>query len=159
MPFQFRVDAKTLPALIFGGLLLSIAIAMGVYVWRARRALDRLVENDPQARQHADRQFRRRMQISVMLGIVGILIPLGDQLEDVFVKRHLLFWAWISCVLLLVVWMILMALGDWLSTVTYSAVARSRLRYERRELEEEIRRYHAQRNGHSIEESDEFRGP
>jgi hypothetical protein len=155
MPFQFRVDVNTIPALIFGGLLLALAIGMGVYVWRARRALDQLVESDPQARQHADRQFRRRMQVSVMLGTVGILIPLGDQLENVFVKRPVLFLAWVSCVLLLVVWMILMALGDWLSTVTYSAIARSRLRYERRELEEEIRRYHAQRNGHSVQEGDD----
>ena len=33
-------------------------------------------------------------------------------------------------------------------------IAKSRLRYERRVLEDEIRRYHAQRNGHSPEDVD-----
>ena len=74
-----------------------------------------------------------------MLAAVGVLIPLGDQLDKLFAKRPVLFIAWVGCIMLLVVWMVMMALGDWLSTVTYSAIAKSRLRYERRELEDEIR--------------------
>lgn len=155
LPFLIRIDAKTIPALIFGAILVAIAVVMAVFVRRARRAIEPMLADDNQARQHADRQFRRRIQVSVMLGAVGILIPLGDQMEKVFLQRPLLFLAWVCCVLMLVVWMVLMALGDWLSTVAYSAIARSRLRYERRGLEEEIRRYHAERNGHSLEESDD----
>jgi hypothetical protein len=154
MPFPIRIDATTIPALIFGGLMVVVAIVMGGFVWRARRLLEPMLENDDVARLHANRQFRRRMQVSIMLAAVGILIPLGDQLDKVFLKRPLLFFVWVSCVFVLVLWMVLMALGDWLSTISYSAIAKAQLRYERRELEEEIRRYHASKNGHAIDESD-----
>lgn len=157
MPFAIRIDASTLPALIFGGLLVIIAVVMGVVVWRIRRSLDSIVANDPDALAHADRQLRRRLQVSLMLFIVGVLIPLGDQLDQVFRQRPMLFLTWVSCVLILVMWMVLMALGDWMSTVAYSALARARLRFERRTLEDEIRRYHAARNGHSFDESDDSR--
>lgn len=155
MPFQIRVDATTIPALAFGGLLIVVAVVMAVFVRRARQSLEPMLENDDQARQHANRQFRRRMQVCVMLAGIGVLIPLGDQLEKLFANRPLLFIAWVGSVLLLVVWMVLMALGDWLSTVTFSAIAKSRLRYERRILENEIRRYHAEQNGHSIDDREE----
>ena len=154
--FQIRIDATTTPALIFGGVLLVIATIMSGFVWRARKSLDPVLENDNNSRLHADRQFRRRMQISIMLGIVGILIPLGDQAEKLFKVRPALFFLWLGCVFVLVIWMVLMALGDWLSTFAYSAIARSQLRHQRSELEAEIRRYHAAKNSHSnsFEESD-----
>jgi|GEM_PF-1273772 len=154
MPIPIRIDASTLPALIFGGFLIVLAVVMAVVVWRIRRALDSVVENDLEARAHADRQLRRRLQVSVMLGAVGVLIPLGDQLEQVFRQRPMLFLTWVACVLVLVMWMVLMALGDWMSTVAFSAVARARLRFERRAIEDEIRRYHAARNGHALDDSD-----
>jgi hypothetical protein len=156
MPNQIRIDATTLPALIFGGVLVIIAIVMAVMVWRVRRSLDSIVADDPDAELHANRQLRRRWQVSVMLAAVGILIPLGDQLDQLFKQRPILFLAWVSCVLILVLWMVLMALGDWMSTIAYSAVARARLRFERRTLEDEIRRYHAARNGHSLSDSDDM---
>ncbi|WP_157605956.1 hypothetical protein [Schlesneria paludicola] len=154
MPLPIRIDATTLPALLFGGLLVACAIVMGVFVWRSRRSLDEVVENDDSARLHADRQFRRRMQVSVMLGTIGLMIPIGDQLDQVFIRRPMLFFVWVGCVFVLVLWMVLMALGDWLSTFAYTAVARANLRHERRELEEEIRRYHASKNGHSVNHDD-----
>ncbi len=150
-----RIDATTLPALIFGGLLIALAVMMGVFVWRARISLDPAVESDEKSRLHADRQFRRRLQVSLMLGAVGLLIPLGDQLDRIFVQRPLLFFVWVGCVFVLVLWMVLMALGDWLSTVAYSAVARAHLRHERSELEEQIRRYHAAKNGRPLDDGED----
>ena len=67
MPFQIQVDATTIPALIFGGLVVLAAVAMAVLVRRTRRLQEPMLENDDVARQHADRQFRRRMQVSIML--------------------------------------------------------------------------------------------
>ena len=148
MPILIKIDMTTLPALIFRALLVVAAIVMAVVVWRTRRSLEPLLENDDKARLHADRQFRRRIQVSVMLAAVGILIPLGDQMDKVFLQRPVLFIAWVGSVMILVMWMVLMAVGDWLSTMTYSTVANMRLRHERRALEDEIRRYHAQQNGH-----------
>jgi hypothetical protein len=155
MPFTLRVDASTIPALIFGGGLIVISVLMGAFIWQSRRALEPVLAGDDAARLHANRQFRRRMQVSVMLGTVGVLIPLGDQLDKVFLKRPILFFIWVGCVLVLVMWMVLMALGDWLSTVTYSEIAKARLRFERRMLEDEVRRYHSSNNGHAGSRGDD----
>lgn len=152
MPFALKIDATTLPALIFGSLLVITAIIAAFCVWYSRHSLDPVVERDDTARAHADRQFRRRMQVSVMLGLTGILIAVGDQFEQLFIKRPALFFVWVAVVLILVIWMVLMALGDWLSTFAYTAVARSKLRHERTELEEEIRRYRAAKNGDSYDD-------
>jgi hypothetical protein len=149
MPFAIRIDETTIPALIFGGVLLVVACIMGILVWRTRRSLEAVLENDENSRLHADRQFRRRMQVSVMLGLIGILIPVGDQLDKVFVARPALFFVWVGIVFVLTIWMVLMALGDWLSTVAYSAIERSHLRHQRTALEEDIRRYHASKNDRS----------
>ena len=144
-----------MPTLIFGGLLIVISIVLGVFVWRARRALDPMLEHDEGARLHANRQFRRRIQVSFILAMIGILIPFGDQFDKQFIQRPLLFFVWVFGVFILVVWLVLMALGDWLSTLTYSEIAKARLRYDRRILEEEIRRYHAAQNGHAFQGEDE----
>lgn len=149
VPMFVRIDATTLPALIFGSILVIVAVAMGVFVWRTRKGLDPVLESDPVTRIHADRQFRRRLQISVMLGLIGILIVVGDQMDQVLGKHPGWFVIWVLSIIILVVWSVLMALGDWLSTFAYTAVARSNLRHERTKLENEIRRYHASKNGHS----------
>jgi hypothetical protein len=155
MPFALRIDATTLPALVFGGLLIVCAIIMFVFVWRARRSLDPLLESDDVSRLHANRQFRRRLQVSMMLAAVGILIPFGDQLDKLFIQRPIWFFVWVGCIFILVIWMVLMALGDWLSTAAYSAVARTHLRHERRALEEQIRQYHAAKNGHAYDDEND----
>jgi hypothetical protein len=148
MEIPLRIDATTIPALAFGGLLIVVALILGVFVWKTRRLLEPAVESDKVARLHADRQFRRRMQVSVMLFATGVLIPLGDQLDKLFLQKPLLFFVWIGGVLGLVFWMVLMALGDWLSTITYSEIAKAKLRFEQRELEEQVRQY---RNRHETE--------
>ena len=154
IPMPIRIDATTLPALIFGGALLTIAIVMGVYVRRTRSSLDSALQSDPLTRAHADRQFRRRLQVSVMLGLIGALIIIGDQMDQFLGKHPGWFVIWVISIVVLVIWSVLMALGDWLSTFAYSAVARSNLRHERTALEEEIRRYHASKNGHSFDGDD-----
>ena len=50
MPLQIRIDATTLPALIFGGLLVVIAVVMGLFIWRERHSLDPALENNDGAR-------------------------------------------------------------------------------------------------------------
>ena len=143
MILLIRIDATTLPALIFGAVLIVMAVLLGLFVWRARRDLDEVVEVDDRAKLHANRQFRRRLQISLMLGTIGILIPVGDQMDKLFVQRPHLFFVWVAAVFFLVLWMVLLAMGDWLSTITYSEIANAKLHLERRELEEQIRSYRA----------------
>ena len=109
MGIPLRIDATTIPALAFGGLLIVVALILGFFVWKTRRLLEPAVESDQVARLHADRQFRRRMQVGVMLFATGVLIPLGDQLDKLFLQKPLLFFVWIGGVLGLVFWMVLMA--------------------------------------------------
>ena len=155
MQFPLRIDATTLPALIFGAALVVVAIIMGFFVWRARRELDPIVDGDDGAKLHANRQFRRRLQVSFMLAIVGVMIATGDQLDKFFGRRPVMFFVWVGGIIILAFWMVLMALGDWLSTITYSEIAKAKLRFERRVLEEQIRRYHASTNGQAIGDADE----
>ncbi|MBC8116678.1 MAG: hypothetical protein H7062_19970 [Candidatus Saccharimonas sp.] len=155
MPLPIRIAADTLPALIAGALLLGFAIVSAWLQIRHRRALSPFLEEDDLARTYADRQLRRRLQVSAMLGIVGILIPLGDQLEPFFRGRPGLFFVYWMAVLILVAWTVLMALGDWMSSAAYSSLANIQLRVERSRLEEEVRRYRASQNGHATEEESE----
>ena len=155
-PLPIRVDATTIPALIFGSVLIAVAGILAVYVWRVRRDLEPALELDDDARIHADRQLRRRLQVSCMLAVLGVLIPLGDQLDQVFLNQPGLLLIWLLCVLVLVCWMVLMALGDWLSTVAFSAMARARMRLEKRNLEQEIRRFRSSTNGHPLNDMDEL---
>lgn len=155
MPLPIRIAADTLPALIAGALLLGFAVVSAWLQIRTRRALSSFLEEDDLARTHADRQLRRRLQVSAMLGIVGILIPLGDQLEPFFRVRPGLFFVYWMGVLILVAWTVLMALGDWMSSAAYSSLVNIQLRVERSRLEEEVRRYRASQNGHATEEGSE----
>ena len=155
MPLPLRIAADTLPALIAGALLLGFAVVSAWLQIRARRALSPILEEDDLARIHADRQLRRRLQMSGMLGIIGVLIPLGDQLEPFFRARPGLFFVYWMVVLILVAWTVLMALGDWMSSTAYSSLANIQLRIERSRLEEEVRRYRASQNGHAGEEESE----
>lgn len=155
MPLPIRIAADTLPALIVGVLLLGFAIVSAWLQIRSRRSLSPLLEEDDLARTYADRQLRRRLQVSAMLGIVGVLIPLGDQLEPFFRGRPGLFFVYWMAVLILVAWTVLMALGDWMSSAAYSNLANIQLRVERRQLEEEVRRYRASQNGHITDEENE----
>lgn len=144
-----RIAADTIPALIVGVLLLGFALVSAWLQIRSRRELSELLEADPLAKTFADRQLRRRLQVSAMLGIVGVMIPLGDQLEQFFRGRPGLFFIYWVVVLILVAWSVLMALGDWLSASAYSSLVNIQLRQERKQLEVEVRRYRASQNGHA----------
>ncbi|HEY0980706.1 hypothetical protein, partial [Schlesneria sp.] len=87
-----RIDATTLPALIFGAALVVLAALLGLFVWRARRTLEQDGDVDARTKLHANRQMRRRLQISIMLAVIGIVIAVGDQMDQLFVQRpHLFF--------------------------------------------------------------------
>ena len=146
MQFPFRIDATTLPALGVGIILLAISSIMAMFVWRGRPTPDELSSKDARTRQRIERQFWRRLQISGLLALTGILIPLGDQMDELFKRRPLMFVTWLFCVFALLGWMMLLAVGDWLSIVVNSKSEHVRLQHARRELEEEIRRYQAKKN-------------
>ena len=113
-------------------------------------------KNDPgledTEREHFFRRYRRRMQTSAMIAVIGLMIPLGDVvLPRVFDRERevLVFGIYWGAVLLLTTWIIAMALADMLSASAHTRVALSRLRLKQRELEkqlDEVRRRGS--NGH-----------
>jgi hypothetical protein len=137
-----------LPAVIVGSALIVFAAALAAFQWRAWKAGPKLLPHDDEARIHSARQLRRRLQVSGFLAAIGVMIPLGDVLP-IFRKDPLLFVIYWFAVLGLVVWMVLLVLGDLASNLAFNRTAQSQLEIERRTLEYEIRKYRAGANGHN----------
>ncbi|MDB5348619.1 MAG: hypothetical protein JWP89_6996 [Schlesneria sp.] len=147
MPLPIRVDVDNLPPLIMGALLLCAAAFMALKQWWAHRRLMQNMKVNEAGYQIAERQIRHRLAVGVLLFVLAVAIPLGDQLDIFFRARPGVFFAYWMGVLLLVFAMVVIALGDILSTLAAARLSQVDLRRERQELEEEIRRFRAQSNG------------
>jgi Flp pilus assembly protein protease CpaA len=128
---------------VFGGSLIVIGLLMmrsHVREWRKRQADPSL---EPADDAHYRRQYRRRMQASSMLVLIGVLLPIGDALL-LFVRAPQWLTVFWMLVLLLVLWLSLLALGDLLSTQAHARVALSRIRQRQRALEQQAAALRAQ---------------
>ena len=116
--------------------LVLVAIGLGLMrwhfvAWREQRTDPSLTDAE---RGLYERRYRRRMQTSGLLALLGVLLGLGD----VVVAQRIspvLFAAWVLAMLLLVLWIILLALGDMASTAVHSRQQLARVRQEQRALE------------------------
>lgn len=133
----------TLPALVVGGVLILLGV---FFMWTHVRSWRR-TQHEPelQARdeQHYRVQFRRRMQTSGMIVLIGILIPLGDALIPWRKAPTLFFFYW-GGILVMAVWVMLQALGDMFSTREYSRGSMEQLRQQQAELERELEEFRRQ---------------
>ncbi len=129
-------------SLVFGICLILLGIWLIRWhraAWNAHRADETA---DERAKLHYRRQFRRRIQVSVLLVLVGVMIPLGDWL---MVQRRDPKWIaifWIA-VLFIALWIMLLAALDWLSSRMHVRAARAALgslARKQRELEAEVER-------------------
>lgn len=135
-------------SLVFGSALIVLGgflIRWHYVAWSAQR---HDVTIDDRERRHYRAQFRRRVQIAAMVILVGILLPLLEWLIERKQSRELITIIVIA-VLLIAMWIMVLAMIDWLSMrvhnrVTQSAIAA--LTRKRRELEAEVERL---RNKHS----------
>jgi hypothetical protein len=102
---------------------------------------------------HFHRQYRRRMHVSVLLIIIGFLIPVCDWL--ITSKRHQS--AAVIClmaILLTVFWIVILAIADMFSTRRYQRYVLARLHgieHKHRELETHIEMYNAEQRQPSHE--------
>lgn len=139
------MDNNWLIAAVVGAALLIIGLAMlrsHQTTWRLQKADPELDGDD---RAHYYRRYRRRMQTSGAIAALGILIPLGDALVWQLGPRASTFY-WVA-ILGLVMWIIILALGDLTSTTSHSRVALARVHRKQRELEAqaaELQRRHAE---------------
>ena len=126
------------PALVVAVALVGIGVGMmssHVRGWRRQQSDPTLDERDLV---YYRRRYRRRMQISAIIAILGVLIGMGDALLP-FQRRHPLPTTlyWIG-VLLLTGWVMVLGLGDLWSTVAYGRAELARVRQKQRELERQV---------------------
>lgn len=127
-------------------LLIAAAVMIAIHL-RDWRSADHGGLGEVEQDFHA-RRFRRRLQASIMLGVIGLLV-LGDLwLDRVFHEDlvRLLYW---SGVMLLLVWLLLLAAGDWLASRTHFRGQLNRLQAERSVLQadlDRLRREQRERN-------------
>ena len=124
----------------------TVLVIAGGALWRWHRAAwrdqQKNAAGDDRELRFLRLQFRRRMQISILLVLLGILIPLGDGL---MVQRMDLRWItalWFA-VLLIAFWIMALAAFDWLTTRMHVRATRALLAglaRRQRELETEAQR-------------------
>lgn len=127
--------------------LILISILLALTHLRAWRAADHggLAAAE---REFQERRYRRRLQTSLMLGAIGLLV-LGDLWLDQIVKEawaRLLYWSGVG---LLLLWLLLLAASDWLASRQHYRGQLDRLLADRDALRadlERIRREHRERH-------------
>jgi hypothetical protein len=85
------------------------------------------------------RQYRRRMQTSGMLGVLGMAILVG-QLLILWVTSSLFILLYWGAVVVLVIWMALLALADMTATGVFYSREKSNSIVEHARLQSELRR-------------------
>lgn len=140
-----------LPAVLFGVFLVLLGSAFIVAHLRTQRRLLTSESGDSDEARYLHRQFRRRMQASSLLILIGVLVPIGDSvIAWPQGEGGLMAWAayWLL-VLGLTGWMALLALGDLAATRTHVRSSLSRLHQKQRELQAEADRLRAASGGPS----------
>lgn len=120
-----------------GGLLFLIGLALVSAHLQMRKRTQHKPELDDAARAHLAARFRRRLQTSGLIAVLGVLIGVGDQLP-ILRRNPALFGVYWLAVLLLTLWVMLLGVGDYFATRTHGSVAMARLRKKQDELEREV---------------------
>lgn len=117
----------------FAAFLLGMSALLLWLHLRGWRATQR-EELDERAMDFRRRQFRRRMQASAMIGVVGLAVVASLAVEDTMMNAIL----WLV-VLSLVVWMLLLALADLVSSYYYYNQVRAQQTAEHASLQAKLK--------------------
>jgi hypothetical protein len=128
--------------------LLAVASSLGLMVWHVRSLRQSEHEVlEPADRNFRQRQSRRRMQASAMLGLLGLALMAAPLISHR--ERPLGFLIYWTAVLAWLGWIMLMALGDaWSSQQHIRRQSRVELDRILRDREEVARIHLAEQNGH-----------
>jgi small-conductance mechanosensitive channel len=126
--------------LVFAISLLAVAAALIAWHLLAWRKADHGGLTDEDYRFYRS-QFRRRMQTSALLGVMGLL-ALGDLWITGTVARAALW----SVMFLLLVWVLLLAAADWLASRLHFDKLLSASAVEHELLKREIEQFHREKN-------------
>lgn len=122
-------------------LMLGAGLVLSHIRTRRRNLADSTLEEREQL--YLQRQFRRRIQASSLLALIGIMIPIGDDLWIRWERHHKAWAAYWMLVLALVTWVLLLAALDWLATGAHVRASRNAIaKLERKqfELQQELER-------------------
>ena len=103
-------------------------------------------EHDAVDLAHLRSCYRSRMQTSGMIALLGVLIAMGDVIFSWQENMPLFFGIYWLVVLCVTFWVMLLGIGDFISTSTYSRSAMSRLQQKRRLLEEQLEQHQQSKN-------------
>lgn len=123
--------------ILFSSFLVVLAVALLILhasAWRNTRES----EQDEKVLDFHRRQFRRRMQASAMLGIVGLGVAGGlwiDAQDDTILS--VIYW---SAILLIVAWIAALAAADWVATRFYYDLIHTDQQTEHAALKAELER-------------------
>lgn len=123
--------------LVIGGTVALVGCVMlwgHVANWREQQA-DRELEADEL--EHYRKQFRRRMQTSGMIVLLGIMLCLATE-KIPWQRAPGMFSIYVILLLGLVCWVVLLALGDFASNRAFGRVALGRIRRKQEALEVEL---------------------
>jgi hypothetical protein len=142
-----------IPGLLFSAVLVWVGVLLAIWHWQGWKSIAQDPEEGTETRWS---QVRRRIQVAVMIALVGVLLCIGDTVLPILqrggwmTERRMAVWWTVDVILLLflAVWIALMALGDMAVTMSRTRVEQLRLRQKQRELTEELERYR-QRHGDS----------
>lgn len=152
MLLPLQLDQDNLPALLMGAVLLTLSALLTIRQWFQYRRLLNSPQVDEKSYLLAERQIRHRLVVAALMFIVGVGIPLGDQLGAVFRVHPIFFFFYWMMILLLVFVMVVVALSDAMSTIVFARATQAELRQQRQELEAEIRRYRESRKQSDADE-------
>ena len=112
-------------------------VTIGLFMIRGhlRGWTERLSEGitDPADLLHYQSQYRRRIQTSALIAIIGVLIFVGDLIgQRIGAQLFGVYWV---IVLSLVAYLMVLAVLDGLATASHTRAALARLRAQRRQLE------------------------
>lgn len=134
--------------LAFAAFLFAASALLLWIHWRAWRACGSEVLDEREF-DFRRRQFRRRMQASAMIGVVGVAVVVSLAIADAMMTAIL----WLA-VLSLVVWMLLLAFADIASSYYYYHQIRVEHVAEHASLQAQLERIRRREgNGQSHEES------
>ena len=120
--------------------LVLLVAGVGLMVWHIRTwRTFQGVEIDPSEKDFRRHQFRRRMQTSAMLMILGQGIFIGQVLTAWLQSQLFLVLFW-SGILLLVLWMALLAVADIIATQQYLSRIRTDFVVHRAKLQAELQK-------------------
>ena len=120
-----------------GGILVLVGLAFmrsHVRLWKQQENDSTLDDADYS---HLFARYRRRLQTSGMIAVLGVLLAIGDQLP-ILRKNPAFFGLYWLTVLLLTFWVMLLAMGDYCTTRAHGRSSLADFRKKQRELERQI---------------------